>query len=262
MFHPRALTILTAVAVAAGALLAAAPQFQAQGFGLKITDYEASIEHTYEGARTQHDYSVGMAGFVTAPRDLDVVCINSSLGVTSIRNRRGDNLIKDADTVSREFTAFHSDTAAVEVPESELTAHPYTIGEFKTRAQVLVARQRQSVEYAGDVMEAPREAPGGMTLRVRSMEIADKGLAEVEVAFKRLRGLGHPFLESIYALNEAGEVIGGGRWTDGNPLGEDGRLQTEFQIKPGERWDRVRCVICTEYDVRDVTFTVTDVFQQ
>lgn len=243
-------------------LFAAGPTFKQRDFELRIGTLSTKVDIVYEGKRAKREYAVGMKDlYITHDKRVDAVCVSKELGVASATGDRRKNYLVNKTKIGDEYHAFVDGEAKAELGDAELTANPYLVETMEVEANVIIAEKRASVEIDPNVSSEKVNTIGGMTLRMQSREIKESGEAEIVIAYTRPDAAGAAFLERVELVSERGTVMGGGRWTEGDPFGTKGTWEAAFRIKRGEVLDRVRCHILQRYEFRTVTFEVTDVFQ-
>lgn len=253
----------TALTTCGALLWAKSPTFESRHYTMRVAQYASEVSITHEGRRAGREYAVSLGSVFIEPVDeIDAVAISDELGAISATDARGKRLLAESTKPSDEFNAFTTTgVAESELRKAELTANPYLVEEMQVDATVIVASKRQTIDLTAEVMEQAARAPGGMTLRIESMEIQRDGRAKLAIEYTRPNAAGAAFLERVDMLDDEGEVIGGDRWVKGNPFDDHGTWQSEFTLNRGSKWAQVRCTVLTGYTMENVKFTVDGVFQ-
>jgi len=233
-------------------------------FGYEPTLVEMESRVEVEG-KVAAEHTVEMEGQVLAVESEDAVGVVDELEVVAAEDEDGESIlgqVKRRRSSSRDpdVNAFHALRAASEVDTVELTANPYRIASLRAKATVLFAEDRETIKVSSTPSEDFTDAPGGVRLRVRALRI-DRGNARIEVVFERTAGLGKPFIEAVAALDRDGEVLGGGRWTEGSPFGDKGDIEAVFSLK-GSGIAELEVTVVTEHEVRDIELDARHIFQK
>ncbi len=94
------------------------------------------------------------------------------------------------------------------------------------------------------------------------MKINRNRLAEVEIEYSRSADETGAFLESVYAVDASGQLLGGGRWSKANRIfSNSGKFKTEFVIPPNSTIKSIKCIFVTKFNLKPLEFTIDKVFQ-
>ena len=102
--------------------------------------------------------------------------------------------------------------AYVELSQCELDAPGAHVEDLELNAFAVVAEDRESEEFPAVVADRFQDVGHNVAIQVTSMEVKAKGLMIVKLDVKRSGGKSDTIVDSLYALNEDGDVIGGGPW--------------------------------------------------
>jgi hypothetical protein len=163
------------------------------------------------------------------------------------------------------FAAFSMATAMaeVEVPTTKIKRSAYLIQEMELKTTVILAEERADKTLPAVIMETADSVVPGLTLRITTLQLSPT--FELTIAVKCERGRGGPtgaFVEQAWVLDDTGEVIGGGRWTSGDPFGKSGTLTIKVGLPKGKNHKSIKFVACTKYTRKPLTFTIKDIFQK
>ncbi|MFI4861393.1 MAG: hypothetical protein ACIAXF_12015 [Phycisphaerales bacterium JB063] len=241
------------------------PEFeQDEGYRIAVTQYEASTEIDYEEAEATHE--VAMTCLVHQPERLDVVCLLEQLTVVEAIDDEGDDIYlpprRRSGSGSEEYVAFAEGMTSVELKSAELERPAYTIERMQLVTQAVIAHERGEFELRAIVTDDPLDTPYATTVRLSEMKIGRDHVAELVIEYDREDDPGRPLPEAIYALDEDGNVLGGGRWTEGSEIfAPDGKFEAEFFVSDDADVTTLRLVFLTEYEVVPMQFEVEEVFQ-
>lgn len=235
-------------------------------FICRVTEYSATTEIEYEENETKHE--VEMTCIIKSPEGEDVVCVLEQLSIVSTVDDEGDDIYlpprrgRALRTNDRTFLAFIDGEAEVELKGAELSRSAYTLEEMVLTTEVIVAEDRGEFEMRAIVSDDEMETPFDTSVRLSEMRIGRDHKAEIVIEFDRENEPDSPLPEAVYALDEDGKVLGGGRWIEGvNIFSETGEFQAEFFVVDDADVTTLRLVFLTRYEVVEQTFEITDVFQ-
>ena len=243
------------------------PEFEHEdGYVYRVTSYEASTEIDYEEGDKTHE--VRLTCHVEPPEREDVVCLLEVLSVVEAEDDEGDDIyqpsrrnrsVSDSD---RTYVAFTEGVAEIELKDAEMSRPAYTIQRLLVTTEAVVAEERGEFELRAIVSDDALETPFDTSVRLSEMKIGRDHVAEITIEFERETTPGAPLPEAIYALDEDGNVLGGGRWTEGvNIFSDTGEFEAEFLVTDDADVTTLRLVFLTEYEVKPLTFEITGVFQ-
>lgn len=267
-------------ALAVAALLAAssappvmpdgAPTFKSGQYRLAVKkiDLQSTVDYA-QPSKTRHQIEIDAV--IATPEKVDAVAVGKHMEVMSITGDGGEQLLKPSRSrTSRTYKAdaysiVHIKTLAAEaaVDRVELTAPATQIKTMKLATQVIVAKSRQTKRLPAVVMEDMVEAAPGLEVRIASLRMSAKRELEVSIEFKRGKsGVGFPFIEAVYALDGEGKTLGGGRWTEGDPMGARGKATAKFALASDEVHRTLKLVAVTEDQVVPIEFELKGLFEK
>jgi len=280
----RIQSIAFLAAVAAAGVLASARDddetplpgatFKTWGYELALTELDAESDVDFTRRRpTRH--SVRIKGLCRMPADVDAVAAARRMRVASLVDARGDSLIVPPKKSSGKsgpsryrmgtFGPVGEKTriAPVEIDKLDLTRSSYTIARMAVELVVVVARKRGSTGVPAAVMEKHVEIAEGLTVRIGGLRMSAKRELSLSLEYAR-RGAGPvgPFLTAVHAVGADGEVIGGGRLPEGDPMGPKGRINVRFHVGGEQKIKSLRLTAVTDSKIRRVPFELTGIFQK
>lgn len=134
---------------------------------------------------------------------------------------------------------------------------------MRIQADVVIAKKREEKSFDVRAMEDPALMADGLFIRIKNINMSDKRELTVVVQYKRKEsGTRAPFLEAVYALDTAGNEIGGDRWVTGDAFGLLGELTFKFSLRGDQIHKSLRIVAVTDNTIETVGFNVKGVFQK
>ncbi|MEM9414403.1 MAG: hypothetical protein AAGA29_02855 [Planctomycetota bacterium] len=250
-------------------VLAAPPESpeieQEDDYRITITEYEASTEIDYEAGDVTHE--VELRCRVVQPDRLDVVCLLEQLTVVEAIDDEGDDIYlpprrRRGGSGDLEYIAFAEGWVELELKAAELERPAYTVDRLGLVTEAVIAEDRGEFEMPAIVMDDELDTPFATTVRLSEMKIGQDHVAEIVIEFERETDPGRPLPEAIYALDEDGNVLGGGRWTEGsNIFAGEGTFEAEFLVADDADVTSLRLVFLTEYELVPMQFEVEEIFQ-
>ncbi|MFP4054981.1 MAG: hypothetical protein ACLFV7_14065, partial [Phycisphaerae bacterium] len=200
---------------------------------------------------------------------IDAVGVSYRLRVNKAIDADGnDILVKDTSRPRRKhrsgaYAAFHNKLGKVEVYNAELRQNAFAIRTLDVSAKLVIAQERTTASLPAVVMEKPELIHKDIKLRISGLKMSDQRVLTLTARVqKRWDGLKGAFVESVYALDKDGKRIGGGRWTKGDPFGDNSKITYEFLVDKGQVHSSFEFVVCTKFKTQVIDFEVTDIFQQ
>ncbi len=245
------------------------------GYSLAVTQYETASELQLLGDEApQHTLSI--TGLMQAPSDADVLCFRSALIARSARNSKRDELLVPARKRNQdEFAAVlphpkikirRGDAillAEAELASIELTRPAYEVDELEIEGTAVVVRDRASEEVPAIVADNFHDIGHDTQVKVKAMEIDKKGVMTVKLDIRRAAGDKAAIIDSLYALNADGDIIGGGRWTNELDLfAASYEVEMVFPLNNERKLDKLRVVLATRFEQVPVKFTLEKFFQK
>ncbi|MDD4890190.1 MAG: hypothetical protein PHU85_09690 [Phycisphaerae bacterium] len=271
----------SAVAVLAiGAVLLAAPQpgerakgpeFKADGFTLVWGKLKTTADVEL-GDVAKSRYSLQMDGSIEAPADMDVVAVFKKLRIRSIADAKGADMSVKSGTGTAggpmvssfgAYNAIHRNVGQVELPRTELAKDATLIGTLGLETDVVIAKKREEVRLPAIVMEDFKDVGQGVSIRIRSLTMSTARELTVALDYKRLDSTPTvPFIEQVFAMDPLGKDLGGGRWTEGDPMGKTGTWTSKFTLAGTQVHQSFRFLLVTQSDVKRLSFDVKDMFNR
>ena len=250
-------------------------QFEAPSFTTKdkmtltISEYEARSKWDFTERPPESDFEIKLKAMVKLPDDMDLVCITEKIEPKSVVDAKKLNLLKPParptlpNRARDNYNAFLGGVAPVDLDRAEYRANPYLIATMTVEAWVLVAKERKEAKIAAKVVEDPVDIGNGMKVRLSAMKINNQRDVDLTIEFTRPEGTGGTILEAVYALDDKGNELGGGRWGKGLRIFEgQGKFTGQFSISGAANIHGFKCVMVTKHELRPVQFEIEGVFQK
>lgn len=248
-----------------------------QGYGLAVTQYALETEaDLFDGDAPEH--TAELSALLQAPSGEDVLCFASTLVVNHANNREGKDLLvpQRGKRKGQKFFALipHPDyktregkpmaLCETELDDMSLTRPGSEVHELIVTATAVVVKQRESEEVAAEVADRFTEIGSGTSVQVSSIEVDKKGEMTVQLSVRHKGNKDLPVIDSVYALNRRSEVLGGGRWDNELELfGKTYEVELAFPLRGDEKSiDKLRIVLATEYELKNIEFTLKDLLGQ
>ena len=244
------------------------------GYGLAVFEYEASTDANLL-RKKDIKHEIELKALLRPSEDDDVIGFRTALEPKKAENEDGDNIIADPGKGRRDL---HSavyprqdypdrkgkpiEMAYVELTPCELEQPAAYIEELEVHALAVVAEERETEEFPAVVADRFFDVGHNVSIQVTAMEVKAKGVMTVKLDVKRSGGKRDTIVDSLYALNEDGDVIGGGRWI--NELDIFAKhceyemlliLQDEVTIT------NFQVVLATEYEIVPVPIVIEKLYQ-
>jgi len=234
-----------------------------EDYTLAVLSYHADTEIDYDENEVEHSVEMGFR--VTAPEGVDAVCVREFLvAVEAIDDEDDDILVIDRRRQNNEkqYVAFSEDEVEASLKTIQLSRPAFTLESLVLAAEVVVARDRDTFEMPAVVMDDARETGYDTAVRISEMKIGRDRTVDITIEYNRDTDDGAPLPEAVYALDDDGNILGGGRWEAGNNIfGGEGEFQAEFEVGNNADVATLRIVFLTDYDVVEMQFEITGVFQ-
>lgn len=244
-------------------------------FGLAITGYEATSQANFvKGESAKHTAS--LVGLLQAAPDQDVLCFKSRLSASSAKDDdRDERLVKGRDRRKEEYVPLlpFQDLrdrrnqpillAPVELETIELERPAYEIEMLLVEGTAVVVEERESAEIPAIVADRFVDIGNNTEVRITAMQVNNKGVMKVTMDLRREGGDRGAVIDSMYALNEDGDVIGGGRWINQLDLFANRyEVELELALDKERGIDALRITLATEYEVVPVKFEIEKLFSK
>jgi hypothetical protein len=257
------------------------PAFDAEGYTLTFQqmDNRSKVDLAERGTK---EHSIKLDGKLAAPKDEDAVAVTKDLTVSSMVDDEKNTMVLPKITsktlsaggegsASKGLQEYQVNTYApilngsadVEVSTTKTKRSPYLIQEMELKATVILAEERADKILPAVIMETAEQVVPGASVRITALQLSPTRELTITVKGERGRGgPGGPFVEQAWLLDENNEVIGGGRWTQGDPFGKTETLTIKITEPRGKNHKAIKFVACTKYTRKPLTFTVKDIFQR
>jgi hypothetical protein len=246
------------------------PEFKSDGYTLvcRRLELESDIDLEQRGER---EHSLELEGAVRPPASEDAVAVTSEVKVIEALDGEGTNLVKRDRRRSAVSDRYKKGTyggvldgeAKVAISKLELTANPYTIKTITGEVEVIVAEARENRRLPPLVTEEPQEVVPGLDVKIQSLRLAKDGTLRVVVHCSRASdGKTGPVIEQVWALDENGLKISGGRWSEGDMFCKTGTLTANLQLSPKKTHKYLRFIAVTRYRAKVLRFQIKGIFQK
>lgn len=272
MFH-RALGVAAVVLGMAACLQAGQPgekakgaEFKTKGFTLVVGKMKTSGDVDL-GDNTKTKYTIQMEGSMEVPvrRDMDVVAVDKRLRIAALVDDKGaDMAVKPPGAgVTVQHNAIIEQVGQVELPRTELPRDASAIGSMTAEAVIVLAQKRDKFKLPAVVMEDFKDVGNDISVRITSLQMNSGRELTVVLDYKRADATTtSPFIEKIYALDPKGVVLGGGRWTEGDPFGKTGKWTAKFKLAGDQVHQSLRFDVVTQSEARSLSFEIKKIFKR
>ncbi len=246
------------------------PKFEENDLALVIKEFSVSTKIKYEATTPGRTHEVDFQALIEVSDDQDIICIGDQLEVVKADDEEGKSLIDFAEArkgQSRanqdDFNAINEGEAETELKRYNLIKNPFNVKEMVVRARAIFAEERETVTIPAEVKEDLDNLGHGIQARLSSMRVDTKRLLSIEIEYERPEGAGGTFLEGVYALDKDGKELAGGRWDKGLSIfSKSIRFKGKYYLPAGAQVDSYKLVLATKYEVRNVDFSLTEIFQK
>lgn len=251
------------------------PIVRSDDYALAITAYSANSEaDLIKGRATEH--SLSLDGLLYAEEDEDVLCFQTRLVAKSALDDRDEELLdfkrgkKDQNYAAvlpnADFPGRGGKPiplTGVELADIDLQAPAYKVETLILEATAVVIKEREDEELSAEVADRFVDLGHDIQVQVTAKEVDAKGMMTIKLDLRRARGDKGALVDSLYALNSRGKVIGGGRWTNELDLFAGAyEVEMVFPLNQERTVDKLRLVLATEYEVQKVQFEIEELFQK
>lgn len=252
--------------------------FEKWGYKLKVTSFDSQCTvNLGKDPKRPSTYSLDLNASCKIPSDVDGVLITDKIKVLKALTDSGRSMLApNKSRSSRSSKTYRSGTfipilrlkkdlhvAQVEISKLALATNPYRLDKLETQLAVVSALERTEKTIPAIVSQTPTEVTSGLKTRLSSMKINSKRILTVEISC--LRQYGGPkgaFIEAIKALDSDGKVIGESRITEGDPLGQKGKVTSFFLIAGSADPASLKLTIVTDSKVQKIPFEISGIFQK
>jgi hypothetical protein len=272
MFH-RALAAAAVVLGMAACLQAGqpgekakGPEFKTKGFTLVVGKLRSSADVDF-GQTEKTKYTIQWEGSMEVParHDLDVVAVESRLHIAALVDDKGaDMAVKAAGPgATVQHNAIIEQVGQIELPRTDLPRDASAIGSLTAEAVIVLAQKRDKFKLPAVVMEDFKDVGNDILVRITSLQMNTSRELTVVLDYKRPEAnTTAPFIEKIYALDPKGAVLGGGRWTEGDPFGKTGKWTAKFKLSGDQVHQSLRFDVVTQSEARSLSFEVKKIFRR
>lgn len=204
------------------------------------------------------------------PARPNYVAVGKRLQVTSLTGDKDQEItIKTSgnSTTSNRYNAIHERVGQVELSKSDLSADATHIAKAVFATNLVIATGRVSSTLPAAVMEDFKSVGQGISIRITHLQMSVTRELTVTASYQRLaEGTDSPFIEKVMALGEKvngkAPILGGGRWTDGDPFGKTGSLTAKFKLDGEQTHQSFRFDIVTESQTKNISIEVKNIFKR
>lgn len=251
------------------AFLSKLPSFPEKKTNFKLYWFEMSQSSRVDFSQPRKSkHELDMKGYLQAPTGVDAVAVCKEFTVENAWDAKEGNCLLPGSANTRRykknsFNSFQESSAKVEIRNCRFACQPHAITSMTLSTTVVIGKTRDSGVLPAVVMEQSQSIYDGIRVRIKGLKMESRGKLTLNAEYDRgAAGLSGAFIEAIYALDTNGKVIGGGRWTEGDPFGKTGTLTWEHHIEKGQTHKSFKFIICTEYDTKELRFVVKEICQK
>ena len=248
------------------------PSFENNGHHLSCYDLKTSSNTSFEKNKITH--SLSFRGYYHVPLESskDIIAADVTRVESTVLNRDGENMVLKYSSLKKGellYSPIHDIGKGGETANKpidlryELSDEAINIDRIICTVNVLEVQKRELVDWEAAVSEEYSEAVDGLLVRISGLSLKANREFKIDISYKRsASGLDAPFIEGAQVLNINNEVLGGGRWTWGNPLQLNGKFTAKFRLVSPELHHKIRLIIVSETQEIPLEFTITDIFDQ
>jgi len=248
------------------------PTFLNAGHSFTCRSIKASSSTSFEKSSSRH--SLSLTGYYHIPLQStkDIVAADIESFDPVVVDRAGKNLLVKARPLKKRAAVYcpvhdigkGGETANKPINlKYDLSDEAANIDHLAFSINVLEVQKRKLVDREPLVSEEYTEVVSGLFVRISNLSLKTNREFTVVLNYKRSsKGLDAPFFEGVQVLDVNGEVIGGGRWTYGNPIDLEGKFTAKFKLVSPDMHHMIRLVIVTEANVIPVQFQLSRIFDQ
>jgi len=245
------------------------------GYALAVTEYSTATDASFQNNEPA-EHTLSLEALVRPEEDADVLCFATTLVATSARgDRRKELLLPGRAERGKEFKAVLPMPAyktrrgepialsAAELSKVELSRPAYEVRTLTCEIDAVLVERRDSETVPAIVADRYIELGHDTRVKVAAMEVNNKGIMTIKMNVKRPPGRRGAVVDSVYALDDDGDAVGGGRWQNELDLFADAYdVELEFPLEGKPTIPSLRIVLATEYEVKPVRFEIEGLFQQ
>jgi hypothetical protein len=244
------------------------PNFTTTDHKLYVTvlDVQSRSDLT-DGAKSRH--YLGFDGLFLPASGVDAVAVSKDVRALRMYDGSGNEMLplQARSRTIRErpiddFGAIDAGRGRIGLSKTAVVNVPWSLRSMDVEAVLIAAKRRHEHNVPAAVMEDFADV-GGVELRIDRLNMSADRKLSVSVQYRRAgAGAAGPFVEAIYAVDPEGNELGGGRWSDGTPFKERGKLAFDFPLDRSQFHQTFKFVVCNDYDVLPISFTLTGLFDR
>lgn len=244
------------------------------GYGLVIYEYDARTEASFKNKR-EIEHEIKFLGYLRPSKADDVIGFRTRLQPIKALNKKGEDVFAGEGKGRRDL---HSavipnseisdrkgkpiEMAYVELSQCELDQPGANVESLELHALAVVGKKRASKEFSAVVADQFIDVGHNVSIQVTAMEIKTQGLMTVKLDVKRAGGKREAIVDSLYALNHDGDVIGGGRWINQLDIfDKDCEYEMLLLLDDEVTITNFRVVLATQYEIVEVPIVVEKLYQ-
>lgn len=245
-----------------------------EGYGLVIYEYQAKTEAEMQ-KKNEIEHEIEFLAYLRPSEDDDVIGFRTKLQPRAAKTSDGEDIYAgDGKGKKNEYSAMLArpeyrdrksnplEMAYVELAECLLDGPGAFVDELELDALAIVAEDREMEDFPAVVADRFVDVGHGIEIQVTAMEVKAKGLMTVILDVKRSGGKGSTIVDSLYALNKDGDVIGGGRWINELDIfAKNCKYEMALLLENEVTAAAFRVVLATEYEIVPVPIVVQKLYQ-
>jgi hypothetical protein len=245
------------------------------GYGIVIHKYTANSKGEY-GKKQEIEHEIEFEGLIRPSDDDDIIGFRSTLRTVEARDEDGDDLYAGDERRKREkysaviprpqYTSRRGGSmqmAFIELKECMLDKPGAFVDELELHALAIKAKDRESEVFPAVVADRFLDVGHNIAIQVTAMEVKAEGVMNVTLDVQRGGGKGDTIVDSLYALNEDGDVIGGGRWINELDIfAKECEYEMVLLLEGEVTISKFKVVLATKYEIVPVPFIIENLYQR
>lgn len=243
-------------------------------YGLIVTEYQASTEAKLV-RKKDVTHEIELLGYIRPSEDDDIIGFSTTLEPKKALTADGDDILARQGRSGREeysavvprldFTNRKGkplEMAFVEINQCELDQPGAYIEELKVQAVSIVAKDREEEEFPAVVADRFLDVGHNVAIQVTAMEVKGRGVMTVKLDVQRSGGKRDTIVDALYALNEDGDVIGGGRWINELDIfAKHCEYEMLLILEDEVTITNFKVVLATKYELEPVPIVIEKLYQ-
>ncbi|MEO0475537.1 MAG: hypothetical protein AAF085_06150 [Planctomycetota bacterium] len=243
-------------------------------YGLIVTEYQASTEAKLV-RKKDVTHEIELLGYIRPSEDDDIIGFSTTLEPKKALTEDGDDILAGQGRSGREeysavvprldFTNRKGkplEMAFVEINQCELDQPGAYIEELEVQAVSIVAKDREEEEFPAVVADRFLDVGHNVAIQVTAMEVKGRGVMTVKLDVKRSGGKRDTIVDALYALNEDGDVIGGGRWINELDIfAKHCEYEMLLLLEDEVTISNFKVVLATKYELEPVPIVIEKLYQ-